>query len=220
MNVTRDPPSPASGAGPALQRLRSRAEAASHQAQVAKWVYATSPAYFDFLFGGEEPALRNLASWLSRENSEFSWRRCRLLTLDGRAVGCLIAVPGAEIAQRRRADTLALIKECPAAGRAGLLGKLAGLQGALESATDGLYIRSLSVDTAFRGRGYGKQFLQMLIEEAASFGIRRFSLDVEAHNVAARSLYERVGFAVTRSWEFAPMDMVIQSMSLVLENTL
>jgi ribosomal protein S18 acetylase RimI-like enzyme len=48
-----------------------------------------------------------------------------------------------------------------------------------------------------RGRGYGRQLMQVAIEHARSIGIERLHLSVTPDNHTARELYEKLGF---ESW--------------------
>jgi ribosomal protein S18 acetylase RimI-like enzyme len=201
-----------------VHKLQTSEEIANSRQKLARWVHATSPQYFDFIFGDADCARWNLEHWICRDNSEFSGKFCYLLTVDGASAGCLIALPGAEVASRRRADTLALIKNCSSTNRPKLMARLASIQTTLASVmADELYIRCLSVDPAYRGRGLGEIFLQDVINQSMGIGIGKFRLDVEAGNAAALGLYSKLGFAVAHSGRLSPLDMVVYSMTLILK---
>ncbi|WP_108651051.1 GNAT family N-acetyltransferase [Dongshaea marina] len=52
---------------------------------------------------------------------------------------------------------------------------------------------------AGRGKGYGKQMIQLAISHACNeLGARLISLDVFEHNLLAKRCYEAVGFELTR----------------------
>jgi ribosomal protein S18 acetylase RimI-like enzyme len=53
------------------------------------------------------------------------------------------------------------------------------------------------VDPAFRGRSVGALLVAAVLERAAATGHDRVGLDVVDSNVAARRLYERMGFVAT-----------------------
>jgi tRNA threonylcarbamoyl adenosine modification protein YeaZ/ribosomal-protein-alanine acetyltransferase len=61
---------------------------------------------------------------------------------------------------------------------------------------DELHINSFAVDPAWRRRGIARQVLARVLEEAASSGVRAATLEVRRSNVAARALYEGLGFQV------------------------
>ena len=62
---------------------------------------------------------------------------------------------------------------------------------------DELHINTLVVDSPFRRRGLGVSLMRFVIEEAMRRGARRATLEVRESNVAARKLYETLGFRVT-----------------------
>jgi ribosomal protein S18 acetylase RimI-like enzyme len=57
-------------------------------------------------------------------------------------------------------------------------------------------VKGLAVDPDHQGRGLGRALLDAAAAEAAERGARRLTLRVLAPNTAARTLYERSGFAV------------------------
>jgi ribosomal protein S18 acetylase RimI-like enzyme len=59
------------------------------------------------------------------------------------------------------------------------------------------FIYDFEIDEAYRGKGYGRQALTALDEEAATMGIETISLHVFAHNPTAIALYEKMGYAAT-----------------------
>lgn len=91
----------------------------------------------------------------------------------------------------------------------GLLRMLGFLGGARAAAVLGLYERTpepgellmdgIAVRSDRRGQGIGTQLLDALKQLAREDGYRQIRLDVIDTNVAARRLYEREGFVVTRS---------------------
>jgi ribosomal-protein-alanine N-acetyltransferase len=53
---------------------------------------------------------------------------------------------------------------------------------------------SLAVDSAFRGQGIGEKLMREMIRRLQERGARRIYLEVEAGNVPAVHLYQRLGF--------------------------
>jgi diamine N-acetyltransferase len=46
----------------------------------------------------------------------------------------------------------------------------------------------------FRGRGFGRQTIQFLLQTCAELGVKALHLEVERQNLAAQSFYRQVGF--------------------------
>ena len=65
-----------------------------------------------------------------------------------------------------------------------------------------LYLDSLAVDPAYRGRGIAKLLLQASIEKSRALGLPSTGLLVDVGNPKAEQLYNKVGFqyAGTNSW--------------------
>jgi ribosomal protein S18 acetylase RimI-like enzyme len=63
--------------------------------------------------------------------------------------------------------------------------------------TDG-FIDDIYIDQAHRGRGLGRQALDLALEESRKCGIRVLLLEVEADNNRAYHLYTSMGFTDTK----------------------
>jgi ribosomal-protein-alanine N-acetyltransferase len=61
---------------------------------------------------------------------------------------------------------------------------------------DEIHINNVAVRPQFRGHGIGSALLHQALAEAKRLGARRATLEVRASNLAARRLYERLGFYV------------------------
>ncbi len=62
---------------------------------------------------------------------------------------------------------------------------------------DELHINSLAIGRRWRRRGAARALLARVLVAAHQLGARRATLEVRASNVAARRLYEGIGFTVT-----------------------
>lgn len=62
-------------------------------------------------------------------------------------------------------------------------------------AYDGTVEVSIYIDTAFRGKGIGKEILQFCIEYAPNFGIKTLLGFIFAHNYPSLKLFEHLGFS-------------------------
>ena len=183
---------------------------------MAQWIFDSGPAFFISLFGGTTEAKVTLESWLHRPNSEFSGLRATL-ALDPEPVGMFIAIPGAEIAASRRADLFALIQATAATDRLVLKEKLQGL-GELTAPVepDDYYIRTVAIDAARRGKGFGRQILRRALEDGRAAGFKRFRLDVDSGNEVAQNLYRSVGFEPI--YEGAAPEFGVRMQSLLLRD--
>ncbi len=70
---------------------------------------------------------------------------------------------------------------------------LVGTCGLVTSFDEG-EVLNVSVRKEYRRQGIALQLLQSLLEEGRQKGIRHFTLEVREGNVAARTLYEKLGF--------------------------
>jgi ribosomal-protein-alanine N-acetyltransferase len=61
---------------------------------------------------------------------------------------------------------------------------------------DELHINSFAISPAWRRRGLATCLLRAVFREARAAGVTSATLEVRASNVAARRLYERLGFSV------------------------
>lgn len=61
---------------------------------------------------------------------------------------------------------------------------------------DESHVINIAVDPSRQGEGFGRQLMEHLIAIAASLGIMAMTLEVRESNIAARALYESLGFEV------------------------
>jgi GNAT superfamily N-acetyltransferase len=66
-------------------------------------------------------------------------------------------------------------------------------------------LEDLVLAEAFRGRGWGIQLLEFAIDYAARIGCKRLTVLTDRDNLAAQSLYRKMGFTVS---EMIPMRLV------------
>ena len=70
-----------------------------------------------------------------------------------------------------------------------------GVRGAADNRKAFIYDIVLNDDT--RGKGYGKQAMNLLEIEVKKIGLRHIGLHVFGHNQIARNLYEKMGYVTT-----------------------
>ena len=59
------------------------------------------------------------------------------------------------------------------------------------------FIYDIYIEPAYQRRGYASQTIQALEAEARQMGLSEIRLHVFGHNLAARALYDKLGFEVT-----------------------
>ena len=57
-----------------------------------------------------------------------------------------------------------------------------------------VFVWEISIEPSSRKKGYGRQAMLALEDEARALGISRISLNVFAHNASARKLYDNLGY--------------------------
>jgi ribosomal-protein-alanine N-acetyltransferase len=63
---------------------------------------------------------------------------------------------------------------------------------------DEAQILNLVVDLEFRGRGFAKEMLRCVVNQAVKNGAKRITLDVRKSNAAAIQLYQAAKFSITQ----------------------
>jgi [ribosomal protein S18]-alanine N-acetyltransferase len=61
---------------------------------------------------------------------------------------------------------------------------------------DELHVNTMAIDGPYRRLGLGTRLMRAVMADAARRGVTRATLEVRATNVAARKLYESLGFTV------------------------
>ena len=56
------------------------------------------------------------------------------------------------------------------------------------------YVYAMVVDEAQRGKGYGKQLIQVALDMSRKQGLKRMELDSAFHRLQAHQFYENLGF--------------------------
>ncbi len=157
--------------------------------------FLASEPYTTFVFSSTDQALRVRRYLYERNLCEFSPPYGRLLRDQGRAVGLLAILDGAELTRCRLKATLALTKsgllaEDPSLG-ARL--QLAG-QTLLKLRPDDFYISRVAAGQGERGRGLGRYLVRLAEDEARARSCPRIALEVSPSSTAAVQLYRREGY--------------------------
>jgi RimJ/RimL family protein N-acetyltransferase len=89
-----------------------------------------------------------------------------------------------------------------------------GLIAAQRENPDSVYLYSLWLDPAARGRGLARPLVAAAVDWARHQRVRRVTLRVASDNVAARGVYESLGFAAQLPESPSPGDEVAMTLSV------
>ena len=90
---------------------------------------------------------------------------------------------------------------------------------ALEKASpDVCYLERLAVLPRHRGRGYGKELLEHIFDEAAGNGSQRVEIGVIAEDTKLRNWYGKFGFVLKSTKTFDHLPFVVAFMSVEIAN--
>ena len=67
------------------------------------------------------------------------------------------------------------------------------------------FLYDLTIDAAYRRRGFASAALELLLEEVRLRGLDNLSLNVFAHNTAAQALYRKAGFIASEITMVRPL---------------
>ena len=72
--------------------------------------------------------------------------------------------------------------------------KIIGMIWYEKQAPDQGFICDFFIDEEYRGRGYGREAMELMEKHAKNNGVKKISLHVFGHNKQALSLYEKLGY--------------------------
>lgn len=110
-----------------------------------------------------------------REESDFSYRNCTIAEVKGKTAGMLVAFPIFVDPDYVESDPVmkpfSILEE-----------------------DNSYYICGIAFSPEFRGKGYGKQLMQLAEQQAREKGFTKLSLIVFEENRLARELYLKLGY--------------------------
>ena len=65
-----------------------------------------------------------------------------------------------------------------------------------------MYFFQLGVSPQYQGKGYGKEILNLIIQDLKSTAIEKISIEVDSNNQIAFNLYRKCGFQVETSFGY------------------
>jgi ribosomal protein S18 acetylase RimI-like enzyme len=183
-----------------FRRLDARDVGSGLVNKLAPWVIAASRPFADWYFGEPEVAAEIVTEWMARPTSELYVGRAIVYDDEhGEPGGCIIALPGHEVAAARAADFAQFCSEIAAEPEADeVIAEVMTVSRELfpPIEPEDLYVSRVGVDAAQRGKGVGRALVEAAIEEFRERGMRGCRLDVSADNRAAIRAYEAAGLEV------------------------
>lgn len=133
-----------------------------------------------------------MTSLVARDDTQYSYLNTLVADDGGTVIGICVSYDGALLHQLRQPFIDAALKEW-------------GMDHSSipdETQAGELYLDSLAVDPAYRGRGIAKLLLQASIQKSKRMNLPSTGLLVDVGNPRAEALYNKVGFkcAGTNSW--------------------
>lgn len=143
---------------------------------------------------GEASVFQYLCQACTKEGYRYFYQRVRLLEEEGKIIGVAVGYPATEEKDIDQGWVQVLEEE-----------KIPFEPLFWESECEGKdwYIDSVSVDTAWRGKGIGTRLLEDQIEVAREKGYATVALNVDFQNPRARKLYESIGFICHKEKEIS-----------------
>jgi RimJ/RimL family protein N-acetyltransferase len=94
-------------------------------------------------------------------------------------------------------------------------GRPVGLIAAQQENPESVYLYSLWLDPAVRGRGLARPLVAAAVDWARQQHVRTITLRVASGNLAARAVYESLGFTLVATAEtFEPQDEIAMTLSV------
>lgn len=137
----------------------------------------------------EEKVTQRLLELFKRNDNRHSYLHTYIAELDGQVAGILVLYPGKEAPSLDRNLATWLIER--------------GVQTPeidAESLPDELYIDTVCIVPAFRGKGIGTQLFAFTEKLAKQEGFTKLSLNVETQKEPAIRLYKRLGYEIVSPW--------------------
>ena len=133
-----------------------------------------------------------MTSLVARDDTQYSYLNTLVADDDGSVIGICVSYDGALLHQLRQPFIDAALKEW----------NMDHSSIPDETQAGELYLDSLAVDPAYRGRGIAKLLLQASIQKSKQMNLPSTGLLVDVGNPRAEVLYNKVGFkyAGTNSW--------------------
>ncbi|MFW5686413.1 MAG: GNAT family N-acetyltransferase [Spirochaetota bacterium] len=156
---------------------------------VARLIFESDPVFNTLVYG--QGAVAVIERMLRLGDNYFDSRNTRCAVHEGRVVGVIVGFSvsdKAEIDQKSGKDFARAMGFFRFLSRMPLFVRMDRMMPAIED-ENGYYVHTISVDSDFRGRGFGSEMIEQVAAENGSL-----YLHVNRDNEAAIRFYERNGF--------------------------
>ncbi len=189
----------------------------ANAALVSLWLYEASNPYWEWLWGSASTAMARFQDWQRRPNSELSSTQIVCLKEADRDLGCYLALTGPDLHDRRKADLHALLNCLRRDPSASMIMRLRQARELFPNVAENeFYLSRIGVAPLARGRGVGRNLLELFLEDGRKRGFKHFRLDVSAENNHAIQLYRGAGFAVSSESSIPETPISYCSMTAIL----
>ncbi len=197
--------------GPELPEIVIRPALPADAQQAARLIYATGPAYFNWVFGlgDAERAVDIISRLFVRQGNRFSYQLTDLAEVSHQVAGLLVSFPGKALFQLNLVTGRHLFSLFTWKDRLLLFKNAMPLMNEKESEPGHYLISHLSVFPEWRGKGIGTRLLNYAEIKARSKGILTCTLDVDLNNSIAQRLYRHTGYTVAQTTRYSPTQAAI-----------
>jgi len=161
-------------------------------------IYSSGPAAFDYVFDvGSRSAQDFLRFAYLKGGGEFGWQAHCVAEVGGRVVAAGAAFDGRVVLRFTIANALQILQFFGPIRAWGVLVRGLRVEAIIRPPRpQEYYLCHVGVREELRGRGIGARFMRHLLKGVDADRHRCAALDVAVTNPRARSLYEKLGFAV------------------------
>jgi ribosomal protein S18 acetylase RimI-like enzyme len=184
-----------------LENVTLRPAIATDVDWAAPLVFAAGPALFSYVFAtAPAQATDILKQAFAYPNHAFSYEYAQVVEVADQPAGLVIGYAGQLKRQVDDKVHQVMARILPLTNLPRILVNVADLTRIKQDvAPEDYYILSLSIAPEFRNQGLGTALLGEMEVQAQEAGCRSLCLDVSYKNVAARALFQRLGYQVTCS---------------------
>ena len=167
----------------------------------AELLLLTAEPLLRYLFYGDRSrTLRVLGELFAMRRNEFTYEDTYLAEVDSQVAGLIRFTNKRKARADNRGIVSRMIRVMPLLHILGRVPRYVHLAWAFAAiGDDAAYIHFLATSPFFRRQGVARRLLASCEGWAREIGLLELALDVEAHNEAARALYEAAGFRESRT---------------------